>query len=268
MIRRVSAKPIIKTNFRLLDHDNNSVVSFWFDIDAKGVKLSSQVLPAQVQHQGKLLRAAAEREFWSEETFARLSDSIDRLKAAIDASRIDFHSLAASAISTDRLVSVMETQSLRESEVAHARIQLDLLEREMATQDFFAFFNRMVIPLTCADTSDERAYALYRGSVWSCVRELESEQWSVLVDRLTEREDMELAAALAGTDPSLTRERIPTEVRRAVWIRDQGKCARCGSRERLEYDHVVPLVRGGSNTERNIELLCEVCNRVKSDSIM
>lgn len=78
---------------------------------------------------------------------------------------------------------------------------------------------------------------------------------------------MELAAALAGGESSLTRERISTEVRRAVWIRDQGKCAHCGSRERLEYDHIVPESRGGGNTERNIELLCEICNRAKSDRI-
>jgi hypothetical protein len=60
------------------------------------------------------------------------------------------------------------------------------------------------------------------------------------------------------------RERIPEAVRIAVWRRDQGRCGRCGSRERLEYDHIVPVDLGGSNTARNIELLCENCNRSKS----
>jgi Holliday junction resolvasome RuvABC ATP-dependent DNA helicase subunit len=60
---------------------------------------------------------------------------------------------------------------------------------------------------------------------------------------------------------------IPAEVRRAVWRRDQGKCTRCGSREKLEFDHIVPVSRGGSNTARNIELLCEPCNRSKSATI-
>lgn len=63
------------------------------------------------------------------------------------------------------------------------------------------------------------------------------------------------------------RERIPEEIRIAVWRRDGGKCARCGSREKLEYDHIVPVSRGGSNTVRNIELLCESCNRKKHDKI-
>ncbi len=63
------------------------------------------------------------------------------------------------------------------------------------------------------------------------------------------------------------RPRIPENVRIEVWRRDGGKCAKCGSRERLEYDHIVPISRGGSNTARNIELLCESCNRSKSNNI-
>ena len=65
----------------------------------------------------------------------------------------------------------------------------------------------------------------------------------------------------------IARQPIPSAVRREVWRRDEGKCQRCGSREKLEYDHIVPVSRGGSNTARNIELLCESCNRTKSASI-
>lgn len=61
---------------------------------------------------------------------------------------------------------------------------------------------------------------------------------------------------------------ISSNVKREVWRRDQGHCARCGSRENLEYDHIVPVSKGGSNTARNIELLCQECNRKKSDKIM
>ena len=63
------------------------------------------------------------------------------------------------------------------------------------------------------------------------------------------------------------RTRIPESVRIAVWRRDQGKCAKCGGRENLEYDHIVPVSKGGGNTERNIELLCQNCNRSKSSRI-
>lgn len=64
------------------------------------------------------------------------------------------------------------------------------------------------------------------------------------------------------------RSRIPEEVRIAVWQRDQGQCARCHSRDRLEYDHIVPVSKGGSNTVRNVELLCEKCNREKGSQIL
>ncbi|MBI5963572.1 MAG: HNH endonuclease [Chloroflexi bacterium] len=64
------------------------------------------------------------------------------------------------------------------------------------------------------------------------------------------------------------RSRIPENIRIEVWRRDGGKCARCGSREKLEYDHIVPISKGGSNTARNIELLCEKCNRSKSNNVV
>ncbi len=56
---------------------------------------------------------------------------------------------------------------------------------------------------------------------------------------------------------------ISTKVQREVWRRDQGRCVMCGSRNRLEYDHIIPASKGGSNTARNIQLLCEKCNREK-----
>jgi 5-methylcytosine-specific restriction endonuclease McrA len=76
-----------------------------------------------------------------------------------------------------------------------------------------------------------------------------------------------------GAFPNLQRSQapgriaIPSDVRREVWRRDSGKCVKCGSREKLEYDHIIPIAKGGSNTARNIELLCEICNRLKSASI-
>jgi hypothetical protein len=63
------------------------------------------------------------------------------------------------------------------------------------------------------------------------------------------------------------RERIPDKVQMYVWQRDGGKCVKCGSKEFLEYDHIVPLSRGGSNTQRNLQLLCQRCNRTKGARI-
>ncbi len=64
-----------------------------------------------------------------------------------------------------------------------------------------------------------------------------------------------------------TREYIPESVRVFVWRRDGGRCVKCGSQTKLEYDHIIPVSRGGSNTARNIQLLCEKCNREKGASV-
>ncbi len=63
------------------------------------------------------------------------------------------------------------------------------------------------------------------------------------------------------------RQPIPEAVRHAVWRRDEGRCVNCGNRENLEFDHIIPLSKGGSNSERNLQLLCESCNRRKAAGI-
>jgi HNH endonuclease len=66
---------------------------------------------------------------------------------------------------------------------------------------------------------------------------------------------------------SAGRKPIREKVRSEVWRRDGGQCVDCGSRERLEYDHIVAVANGGSNTARNLELRCEPCNRKKAAEV-
>ncbi len=63
------------------------------------------------------------------------------------------------------------------------------------------------------------------------------------------------------------RESIPQDVMYKVWNRDGGRCARCGSKENLEFDHIIPFSKGGATTYRNIQLLCKKCNIDKSNKI-
>ncbi len=79
-----------------------------------------------------------------------------------------------------------------------------------------------------------------------------------------------LRRQFAGNDPPVSvqrRQRIPEDVRIFVWRRDEGKCVRCSSQRNLEFDHIVPVSKGGSSTARNVQLLCEACNRKKGPDV-
>jgi hypothetical protein len=64
------------------------------------------------------------------------------------------------------------------------------------------------------------------------------------------------------------RESIPTEVKIAVWNRDKERCVSCSSNSNLEFDHIIPVSKGGANSVKNIQLLCRNCNRTKSNKII
>ncbi|MFF3226485.1 TerD family protein [Nocardia suismassiliense] len=60
---------------------------------------------------------------------------------------------------------------------------------------------------------------------------------------------------------------IPQEVKAEVWQRDGGKCVECGDSHYLEFDHIIPLSRGGATSATNLQILCRACNRAKGARI-
>jgi hypothetical protein len=68
----------------------------------------------------------------------------------------------------------------------------------------------------------------------------------------------------SSTVDELADRHIPQSVKDAVWRRDGGRCVKCDSNQNLEFDHIIPFSLGGANTYRNVQLLCESCNRAKS----
>jgi stress response protein SCP2 len=60
---------------------------------------------------------------------------------------------------------------------------------------------------------------------------------------------------------------ISQSVKNAVWLRCQGRCVQCASTQYLEFDHIIPFSKGGSNSENNIQILCRACNLAKSNQI-
>lgn len=51
---------------------------------------------------------------------------------------------------------------------------------------------------------------------------------------------------------------------RAIRMRCNGNCVRCGSSSELKYDHIIPIFRGGGAEASNGQLLCRDCHRFKT----
>ena len=50
-------------------------------------------------------------------------------------------------------------------------------------------------------------------------------------------------------------------------IRDSA-CVACGSRDRVNLDHIIPIIQGGANTITNVQPLCNRCNSSKGGLTM
>src|SRR5574341_1591395 len=71
----------------------------------------------------------------------------------------------------------------------------------------------------------------------------------------------------AGSPSGSESRHVPADVKRQVWLRDGGRCvwptadgSVCGSTCRVQYDHIVPVARGGKSTVGNIRLACALHN--------
>ena len=46
--------------------------------------------------------------------------------------------------------------------------------------------------------------------------------------------------------------------------KDGGSCAKCGTTEKLEVDHIIAIRDGGQDIESNLQVLCRTCHGKKS----
>ena len=91
---------------------------------------------------------------------------------------------------------------------------------------------------------------------------------TLLIDDLERRRFARVASPRPRSGESAASGRhIPAAVRRAVWQRDQERCAfvgragRCRETAFLEFHHVAPYAAGGAATTENIELRCRAHNQ-------
>jgi hypothetical protein len=75
-------------------------------------------------------------------------------------------------------------------------------------------------------------------------------------------EDMSMNERIRETNGFSSRY-IKNETKTEVLVRDNHKCQSCGSDKKLEFDHIVPVSKGGSSEANNLQLLCRSCNRSK-----
>ena len=134
-------------------------------------------------------------------------------------------------------------------------IQLDIIGNELPPYIFRKSFSPMGVLSKSKKGYGDKSIILGAYSSEEDLRELVKRCGFIIQDE--------------GKSPSNSTKRqgIPEDVQIFVWNRDGGKCVSCGSNENLEFDHIIPISKGGSNTARNIQLLCQACNRLKRNNI-
>lgn len=174
---------------------------------------------------------------------------------------------ARSAIGGAKTARVAMNQT--REELSHASAEL-LAFVEMAKERLV----EVEIP-TRLGLADSGAIWLYKGRLFSnSSDDLEPDEVKAVVDArdVRKRRTIERAKEVASLDPvaspsKKSRKAIPDDVKVFVWQRDGGVCVKCGSNRNLEFDHIIPVASGGANTARNLQILCESCNREKGANL-
>lgn len=117
----------------------------------------------------------------------------------------------------------------------------------------------------------ERVWWWFEDAYYWEDEQLEAADVLALVRERQRRKQRKLQRAHAtlalDAEPSRRRERIPQEVKVAVYARDGGRCVECESTVDLQYDHIIPVALGGATTVENMQLLCVLCNQAKGDAL-
>lgn len=121
-------------------------------------------------------------------------------------------------------------------------------------------------------------------------KEMKKVEWGFLYNRYSEKnydtEKLEAKIVSMLEDEDITNSRgiyeylfdknerhlsirkFSDKIKRAVYERQGKVCAKCGKHfplDKMHADHITPWSKGGRTVESNCQVLCETCNRIKSD---
>jgi hypothetical protein len=158
-------------------------------------------------------------------------------------------------------------------EASRGEVHLNRSKSDFATFSFPIenFLSPNPVPIGSEENQD---FWLVNQTVFSSFdRDLSPEDVGALANEVRNKRRLQLEKAHSleamarQLDSRAKRQTISQDVKTAVWQRDQGRCVECESQVSLEFDHIIPFSMGGSNTVRNLQLLCESCNRRKGATL-
>jgi 5-methylcytosine-specific restriction endonuclease McrA len=119
---------------------------------------------------------------------------------------------------------------------------------------------------------NERTYWQFQDRFYWENDDLDAEAVYALLVTKQQRERRRVERAVAtvamGAQPRVSkRGQIPDDLKQYVWQRDGGRCSHCGAVAELQFDHIIPVAKGGATSEENLQILCGPCNRRKSDGL-
>ena len=121
-------------------------------------------------------------------------------------------------------------------------------------------------------------------------KEMKKVEWGLLYNQFNEKNydtkklEAEIVSMLEDEDITSSRgiyeylfdrnerhlsiRKFSDKIKRAVYERQNKCCAKCGKHfdiKNMHADHITPWSKGGRTVESNCQVLCENCNRIKSD---
>ena len=99
-------------------------------------------------------------------------------------------------------------------------------------------------------------------------QDLSLSEWLVELSGVdpSEIQEMNVSESLPSSTPgpvAYKKQPIPVALRWQVFERDNFTCQKCGSRQFLSADHIIPESKGGPTILENLQTLCRSCNSRK-----